>query len=80
MDDTLELFGEKLEQLRNQWQEIRASITPQQTRKIEQGISAIFSTVTDAIRAAALIAPERRLSPIEIQRRCLVGLSEILLD
>lgn len=80
MNDTLELFGGRLDSLNETWRkEVRPNIgsVASEVMKLAQHY---FATVTDDVRRAALVAGTRRLDPETLRTRCDVGLSIILGD
>jgi hypothetical protein len=76
--DTLELFGDSLEELRRLWiEEVRPSIAKAWARQAEAVAVELFADVTDTIREASRIPQDRRLAPENVQRACQYGLGEI---
>lgn len=77
--DTLELFGDSLAVLQRLWVEtVRPAMPSKTARRAETIARALFSEVTDTIRAAARIPQDRYLTPDSVQRACEYGLSEML--
>jgi hypothetical protein len=78
MHDTVEVFSESLDELR---QIFRNDIVPQlHSRKVtelEQASDSLFGKVDDAIREASLMAFGRRLSPARLAETARAGLTEI---
>lgn len=78
LNDTLELFGGRMEALRNCWlNEVRPALTGRQIAAVKSALVDGFSVITDTTRDAARIAQGRRLTAGEIQLRCSVGLGEL---
>ena len=77
--DTLQLFGARLTELRTEW---LTSVKPQLHAKSAANAvrmsSTLFGTIGDSIRAAALMAAGRTLSPEAIREACEFGLARIL--
>ena len=78
MHDTVEVFSENLDELR---QIFRNNIVPQlHSRKVvelEQAADGLFGKVDDVIREARLMASGRRLSPERLAETARAGLTEI---
>jgi Nucleotidyltransferase len=78
MHDTIGVFGERLPELRRLWLEVIAgTLHPNSKKKVPRASRDLFGAVTDDIRRAGLISPERRLSPEVIQQVCRSGFVEI---
>jgi hypothetical protein len=76
--DTIEIFGERLPELRDMWVNVVAKeLHPNSRKKVSRASHDLFGAVTDDIRRAALISRERALSPEAIQRACYYGFIEI---
>jgi hypothetical protein len=76
--DTLELFGEELDQLRAEWTaSIAPAILPATRAAIQRLSREQFGGVTDVIRSAARIPADRTLDPRRVQAVCAYGLSEV---
>ena len=77
--DTLQLFGSRLAELKNEWQ---GSLAPQipsgRQNKLVQSPQTLFGEVCDDIRRAALISDERKISPEAIREACSYGLKQLL--
>jgi hypothetical protein len=77
--DTLELFGGALGDLRTLWiDELRPTMPEKTAKRAETFATTVFAQVTDTIREAARIPPNRRLSPDVVRGTCEYGLSEML--
>ncbi len=77
--DTLELFGAQLVDLAGLWRDsIKKALTDKAVREIRATSRAQFDTVTDTIRDAARIVPNRALDPVRMQQLCRVGLDRLL--
>ena len=76
--DTLQVFGARLHELRELWEEI---VAPQlNTRSAKTVVSAsgsLFGVLSDHTRQSARIADERGLSPEAIRRACQYGLGQV---
>ena len=77
--DTLQLFGSRLAELKQEW---ATSVSPRlQTRQrsaLARAPQSIFGEVTDDIRRAARIAGPRVPSPEAIREACLYGLEQLM--
>ncbi len=79
--DTLELFGHELETLNTLWKErLRDTLPAKTVEDFERDIHDRFGAVTDVIRSAARIPPDRTLAADRLQQACLVGLESVFLD
>lgn len=77
--DTLQLFGARLSELRDEWQGYLVPQIPDRTlRALAKGWRAMCVEVSDDIRRSALISPERSLSPDAIRKSCAYGLEQLL--
>jgi hypothetical protein len=77
--DTLELFGNSLQELRALWiDSVRKMLGPGVEAKIRQASRRSFSEMTDTVRQASLMATGRSLSPTNLLELCQVGLTQIL--
>ena len=77
--DTLELFGGALDDLRALWiDHVRPTMPEKTAKRAEKAARALFTEVTDTIREAARIPPDRRLAPDVVRAACEYGLAEIL--
>ncbi len=77
--DTLELFSGSLPVLRTLWQEsVMQTLHERAIRKLRAQTDALFHSVSDTVRDAALIAAPRRVTPGAIQAVCKAGLDEVL--
>jgi hypothetical protein len=77
--DTLELFGASLAELQRLWvDDVRPAMPAKTARRVHTIARDLFVAVTDAIREAARIPQDRRLTPENVQRACEYGLGEIL--
>lgn len=78
MHDTLEVFGARLGELREQWQQrVAPRLHRRSVTKVRQSSRALFGAVSDDIRRAALIAADRKLSPESIVQACRFGFEEV---
>ncbi|MCI0419747.1 MAG: nucleotidyltransferase domain-containing protein [Acidobacteria bacterium] len=78
--DTLETFGGRLDDLRNEWiGRVKPEVRDRNVRVIERAWQTLFGEMTDSVRQAARIAISsgRKLSPEAILEVCSVGLKEI---
>ena len=77
--DTLELFGASLAELQRLWiAKTRPAMPAKTARRVHTIARDLFAEVTDAIREAARIPQDRRLTPENVRRACEYGLGEIL--
>jgi hypothetical protein len=77
--DTIELFSGSLPALRTLWREsVMPTLHPRAIRKVRAQADALFGSVGDTVRTAALIAAPRRMTPASIQTVCKAGLDEVL--
>ncbi len=77
--DTLQLFGSRLAELRDEWQGNLVPQIPDRTlRALAKGWRAMCVEVSADIRRSALISPERKLSPDAIRKPCAYGLEQSL--
>lgn len=76
--DTLQVFGSRLDDLRNEWKErVRPCLHPKAARTVETAHSWIFGELTDVIRLASSTAPGRRLIPEALRASCEYGFQQI---
>lgn len=76
--DTLELFGNELDTLRDTWEgSLRPNLRPKLARSVADLAAKQFGAVDDIIRSAALIPPDRNLRPERLQQLCSYGLEAI---
>jgi hypothetical protein len=76
--DTLELFGASLDQLRTVWEgEVRPIMSPKTATRALATASELFENVTDTIRNAARIPPDRNLQPENLRAAAQYGLNEV---
>ncbi len=76
--DTLELFGASLEKLRTVWEsDVMPKLPPKTAKRAIATVSELFENMTDTIRNAARIPPDRRLLPENIRGATRYGLDEI---
>lgn len=69
--DTIELFVDQQDTLANLWREyVAGSLTKKQLRAVNEVASEMFSTVSDTLRDAAVIAQERGLVPERMRALC----------
>jgi hypothetical protein len=77
--DTLELFGAALDELRSLWTDhVRPTLANKTAKRAEQAAPAMFEQVTDTIREAARIPPDRRLVPGVLRAACDYGIDSLL--
>ena len=78
MHDTLEVFGAHLPEMRELW---RCTVAPhlpyRSTNKLSKAAENLFGELSDDIRRAAEISPERALSPEEIREACHYGFDRV---
>ncbi|MBI4873883.1 MAG: hypothetical protein HY822_04525 [Acidobacteria bacterium] len=78
MHDTFEVFGSRLDGLREQWrQRVAADLHRRSATRVRQSSRILFGAVSDDIRRAALIPADRRLSPESIMQACRFGFEEV---
>lgn len=78
MHDTVELFSENLDELRQIfWSDIVQHLHPRRVAELEQAADRLFGKVDDAIREACLMASGRKLSPERVAETARAGLREI---
>jgi hypothetical protein len=76
--DTLELFGGELDTLATVWRDgIRGTLHEKAARRVVALCESNFGRVTDTLREAARIPPNRRLRPERLQETCAFGLAQI---
>ena len=76
--DTLHLFGPRFEELRNEWAgKVLCQFHPKAARTIVTASERLFAEMNDAIREAAAIPVDRRLSPEAVRESCRYGLAQI---
>jgi hypothetical protein len=77
--DTLQVFGARLDDLRNEWTvRVRSSLHSKAARTVETAHERLFGDMTDVIREAASIAADRRLNPEAVRASCQYGLQQIM--
>jgi len=77
--DTIEVFSPVLDDLAELWRtRVALTLTRKAHRDLTDTISATFGGVTDTLRNAARIMPNRRLDPEVMRMVCNAGLSRIL--
>jgi hypothetical protein len=78
MHDTIELFSEHLEELREMYtKHLRPKVHAKHAAKLSAAADELFGEMNDAIREAALITPGRKLDPKAVAETCRAGLEEI---
>jgi hypothetical protein len=78
LHDTLQVFGARLDDLRNEWTErVRPALHSRAARIVETAHGQLFGEITDAVRMAAQIAVGRNLSPEAVRESCQFGLQQI---
>lgn len=76
--DTLQVFGPRLEELRDEWsRKVLPQLHPNAARTIIQAPKRLFAKTSDAIREAATIVVDRRLSAEALRESCRYGLEQI---
>ena len=79
--DTLELFGSRLPFLADLWaNDISLALSDDLRSDIAGGVREMFSIVTETLRAAARIPPDRSLSPERMRAFCEEAMDEVLLQ
>lgn len=77
--DTLQLFGSQLHELRTEWRvHLAPQIPDRALKELVKSTRALFLEVSDDIRRAARISPERQLTPEAIRVACAHGLAQLL--
>ena len=77
--DTLQLFGSRLPELRIEWRVHLAPQIPDRTLKdLVKSSRTLFLDLSDDVRRAARISPERQLTPEAIREACAHGLGQLL--
>ena len=78
MHDTLEVFGAHLPEMRDLSRCIVApQLPPRPTNKLSKAAANLFGELSDDIRRAAEISPERALSPEKIREACHYGFDRV---
>jgi hypothetical protein len=76
--DTIELFGDVLDQLNEIWHvSVAPQLRPSLKREVAARVTELFHTTTDPVRSASLIAAHRGLTPASIQELCELGLNRL---
>lgn len=76
--DTIELYGARLGELAQTWQEVVRPAMGAAADDIRRLAAKYFGRVTDDIRRGARVSGARELAPEELQIRCELGLEQIL--
>ena len=77
--DTCELFGGALPTLNGLWTKTLApTLSAKAARSVRQKADQAFASVTDVIREAVRIPPDRTISPERLRAFCAMALSQIL--
>ncbi len=77
--DTLELFSTELVNMADLWRErVKVALSERTLRELRAAVRTQFDTVTDTIRDAVRIVPNRALDPDRMQQLCRVGLERLL--
>lgn len=77
--DTIQLFGHRLPQFKENWEKVIApSLEAGAVKTVVQECGESFNTVTDAIRDAATIPQDRRVDPEELRATCQYAFQQIL--
>jgi len=78
MHDTLEVFGARLAELRDEWTNTTApGLHARTTGSVRKAARQLFGATSDTIREAALLAVGRNLSPEALRETCGRGFNEI---
>lgn len=78
MHDTVELFSESMDELRQIFRnDIVPRLHPRRVAELEEAADRLFGKVADAIREASLMATGRRFSPDRLAETAGAGLAEI---
>jgi hypothetical protein len=78
MHDTLEVFGARLREMRELWRNVVApKLHARNAIKVSRAPEALFGELSDDIRQAAKISPERALSSEVIRAACRHGFIEV---
>ena len=78
MHDTLEVFGSRLKELRAIWQkDVQPQLPERAGRTVCKASESLFGELSDDIRRAAEISPERTLSPGAIREVCHYGFTQV---
>jgi len=76
--DTIELFGDALNQLNEIWcVSVAPQLRPSLKRKVAARVTDLFHTTTDTVRGASLMAAYRGLTPASIRELCGLGLTRL---
>lgn len=76
--DTLQVFGARLNDLRDEWiSRIRPGLRSQAAKTIETAHEWLFGEITDVTRAAAAIAADRKIGAGALREACRYGLPQI---
>lgn len=76
--DTLQIFGGRLDEFHEAWVSgTRSRLHPRTARSVETAHKKLFGQLTEATRAAAKIAPERRIDPEALRETCEYGLQQV---
>ena len=76
--DTIEVFGAHLPQLRSLWKaDLARRLQTRSAKSVSKAADALFGELTDDVRRAAEVIPQRELTPKDIQEACHHGLSAI---
>jgi len=78
MHDTLEVFGSRLKELRDLWQKaVEPQLPVRAGRTVSKASESLFGQLSDDIRRATEISPERALSPEVIRIACRYGFNQV---
>lgn len=79
--DTLELFSRSLDELQTMWSErVRPTVSANVERDIHRIAAERFREITDVIRVAATIPPNRKLTPEGVRAAIAYGLDRVFGD
>jgi hypothetical protein len=78
MHDTLEVFGGRLDELRELWQgSVSLELQPRQAKAVTKAANVLFGEVSDDIRRAAEIPVGRGLSAQALREACQYGFIQV---
>ncbi len=79
MHDTLEVFGQRLPELRELWRNIVApKLRPRSANVVSKAPEDLFGELSDDMRRAAEISAERAISPEAVREACRYGFIQTL--
>jgi len=78
MHDTLEVFGARLQEMRELWRNVVApKLNVRSATKVSRAAEVLFAELSDDIRRASEISAERALSPQAIREACHFGFIQL---